>query len=398
MSPPSEPRSLQSQTQSNVAVNSVPLLDLGRENGPLEQEVMAAIQHVVQSGRFVLGPEVTQLESRIAKLCDVRHAIGCASGSDALLLALMAVGVEAGDEVIVPSFTFFATASAVYRLGATPIFADIEPNSFNIDPASVRAAITPKTKAIIPVHLFGQPADTVALQEIAGPNVSIIEDAAQGIGASLLGKPVGSLGSIGCFSFYPTKNLGGFGDGGMLTTDSDELADRLRLLRGHGMSPRYYHSIVGVNSRLDTLQAVVLNVKLPHLKEWSKCRAENAARYQQLFEEVGLSDAIKLPSTEGRLEHVWNQYTVRIPGRRDEMRAYLSQHNIGSEIYYPVPMHQQECFADLQLRMPLPETEKAAKEVLSLPIFPTMTLEEQRTVVSRMAEFLSSESTTAKAA
>lgn len=398
MSPPSEPSSLPSQTQTKVPVESVPLLDLGRENGPLEQEVMAAIQHVVQSGRFVLGPEVTQLESRIAKLCGTRHAIGCASGSDALLLALMAVGIEAGDEVIVPSFTFFATASAVYRLGATPIFADIEPDSFNIDPLSVKAAITPKTKAIIPVHLFGQPADTVALRQAVGPNLAIIEDAAQAIGASMLGKPAGSLGDIGCFSFYPTKNLGGFGDGGMLTTNSDELADRLRLMRGHGMRPRYYHSIVGVNSRLDTLQAVVLNVKLPYVKDWSESRSRNAKRYEQLFAEAGLAESIGLPSLDSRGEHVWNQYTVRIPGRRDAMRTFLSQHNIGSEIYYPVPMHQQECFVGLPQRTPLPETEKAAQEVLSLPIFPTMTIEEQRTVVYRMAEFMAAESTVSKAA
>ena len=397
MSPRSESSS-HKPTQPTVPVERVPLLDLGRENGPLEQEMMAAIQHVVQSGRFVLGPEVTQLESRVAKVCGTRHAIGCASGSDALLLALMAVGIEAGDEVIVPSFTFFATASAVYRLGAVPIFADIDPQTFNIDPISVQAAISPKTKAIIPVHLFGQPADTVALREVVGPNLPIIEDAAQAIGASMLGKPAGSLGDIGCFSFYPTKNLGAFGDGGMLTTDSDELADHLRLLRGHGMRPRYYHAEVGVNSRLDTLQAVVLNVKLPHLKAWSQGRAENAKRYEHLFAEAGLLETVQLPSVDSRTEHVWNQYTVRIPGQRDGLREYLAKHNVGSEIYYPVPMHQQECFAGLPAGMPLPETEKAAKEVLSLPVFPTMTIEEQRTVVFRVAEFLAAEGYVAKAA
>ena len=269
--------------RSSVPLNSVPLLDLSRENGPLEQEILAAITHVVQSGRFVLGPEVQQLEARIAKYCGVPHAIGCASGSDALLLALMAVGIEAGDEVIVPSFTFFATASAVRRLGATPVFADIDPKTFNIDPASVAAVMTSKTKAVIPVHLFGQPADMTALRETVGDDVAIVEDAAQAIGASYDGKPAGSIGDIGCISFYPTKNLGGFGDSGMLTTTSDELADRLRLLRVHGMRPRYYHSVMGINSRLDTMQAVVLNVKLPHLRTWSDARADNARRYDCLL-------------------------------------------------------------------------------------------------------------------
>lgn len=383
---------------SSVPLNRVPLLDLSRENGPLEQEIMAAISHVVQSGRFVLGPEVQQLEARIAKYCGVPHAIGCASGSDALLLALMAVGVSEGDEVIVPSFTFFATTSAVVRLGATPVFADIDPKTFNISPESIAATVTSKTKAVIPVHLFGQPADMAAIREVVGDDVAIVEDAAQAIGASYDGKPVGSVGDIGCISFYPTKNLGGFGDSGMLTTTSDELADRLSLLRVHGMRPRYYHSVMGINSRLDTMQAVVLNVKLPHLKSWSDARARNAQRYATLFEQAGLDKQVVLPSLSGNLESVWNQYTIRVPKHRDSMREFLSSHNIGSEIYYPVPMHMQECFADVEVRVPLPETELAAKEVLSLPIFPTMTAEEQETVVYRIAEFISAQGVSSKAA
>ena len=389
MSPPVEPRrSLSFSDQPYSPLSNVPLLDIGRENGPMEQEILAAITHVIQSGRFVLGPEVQQLENRVANLTKSRHAIGCASGSDALLLALMAVGIESGDEVILPSFTFFATASAVHRLGATPVFADIDPETYNLSPASVAAAKTSKTKAVLPVHLFGQPADISGIRDAVGPNVAIIEDAAQAIGAAFDGTPAGSIGDVGCFSFYPTKNLGGFGDGGMLTTNDDELADRLRLLRVHGMQPRYYHSTVGINSRLDTIQAVVLNIKLPHLQDWSNARRANAERYQQMFDEAGLLESIGMPGVDGRTKHVWNQFTIRVPGRRDALRQHLAEHNVGSEIYYPVPMHQQVCFKDLPTSMPLPETERAAAEVLSLPIFPSLTAEEQRTVVFRISQFM----------
>ncbi len=389
MSPPVEPRrSLSFSDQPYSPLSNVPLLDIGRENGPLEQEILAAITHVIQSGRFVLGPEVQQLENRVANLTKSRHAIGCASGSDALLLALMAVGIESGDEVILPSFTFFATASAVHRLGATPVFADIDPETYNLSPASVAAAKTSKTKAVLPVHLFGQPADISGIRDAVGPNVAIIEDAAQAIGAAFDGTPAGSIGDVGCFSFYPTKNLGGFGDGGMLTTNDDELADRLRLLRVHGMQPRYYHSTVGINSRLDTIQAVVLNIKLPHLQDWSNARRANAERYQQMFDEAGLLESIGMPGVDSRTKHVWNQFTIRVPGRRDALRQHLAEHNVGSEIYYPVPMHQQVCFKDLPTSMPLPETERAAAEVLSLPIFPSLTAEEQRTVVFRISQFM----------
>lgn len=386
-------------TSISKPLASVPLLDIGRENGPLEQEIQAAMAQVTRSGRFVLGPEVQQLEQRISRLCEVPHSVGCASGSDALLLALMAIDLQPGDEVIVPSFSFFATASAVTRLGAKPIFVDIDPQTFNIDPECVRAAVTDKTKAIIPVHLFGLAADMEAICEIARPrDIVVIEDAAQAIGARADGRAVGSLGDIACFSFYPTKNLGGFGDGGMLTTKSDEIADRLRLLRGHGMHPRYYHSMVGINSRLDTLQAAVLNIKLPHLKNWSNARAKNASQYERLFERAELTNFLDIPQHSSTSLHVWNQYTVRVPGHRDQLRAQLNQHNVGSEIYYPVPLHQQECFADLEQRFSLPVTERAAREVLSLPVFPTLTAAEQETVVYRIAEFAATQNATSEPA
>ena len=378
-----------SNPSTPTLLDHVPLLDIGRENALLEQEILAAMSHIAKSGRFVLGPEVVQLEQRIAKLCDAPHAVGCASGSDALLLALMAIDLQPGDEVIVPSFTFFATASAVWRLGATPVFVDIEPDSFNLDPSLVEAAVTAKTKAVIPVHLFGLAAKMDAISKIAKEHgLYVIEDAAQAIEARANGKPVGSLGDIACFSFYPTKNLGGFGDAGMLTTTSDRFADRLRLLRGHGMRPRYYHSEVGINSRLDTLQAAVLNVKLPHLRTWSDSRAKNAANYQRLFKRFDLEDSLQLPQHDATDRHVWNQYTIRVPGARDALRKFLADHGVGSEVYYPVPLHQQTCFANLEQRFPLPETERAAAEVLSLPVFPTMTAQEQVTVVTRIAEFV----------
>jgi dTDP-4-amino-4,6-dideoxygalactose transaminase len=374
---------------STAPLDSVPLLDVGRENSSLEQEILAAITRVTRSGRFVLGPECEQLEQRVARLCGVKHAVGCASGTDALLLALMAVNVRPGDEVIVPSFTFFATASAVSRLGGIPVFVDIDPSTFNLDPEQVEAAVTSKTKAIIPVHLFGQAAYMDQLNEIGRRHkLAVVEDAAQAIRASVDGERVGSLGDVGCFSFYPTKNLGGFGDGGMLTTNSDELADQLRLLRVHGMRPRYYHEAVGINSRLDTIQAAVLNVKLPNLEAWTAARRRNAKRYQQLFHAAGLSKQIVVPQ-ETTGTHVWNQFTIRVRnGQRDQLRAHLAAHNVGSEIYYPIPLHRQRCFASLPARSrELVETDRACEEVLSLPIFPMMTPPELQTVVFRIVEF-----------
>ncbi len=372
-------------------VSSTPLIDIERENGPLREEIQAAMREVCDSGKFVLGPECSKLEERLAAYCGVRHAVGCASGSDALLLALMACGIGPGDEVIVPSYTFFATVSAVSRLGATPVFVDIEPAHFNIDPQRVPEVVTPRTKAIIPVHLFGQCADMETISQIASRHgLRVIEDACQAIGATFGAKRAGAMGDVGCFSFYPTKNLGAFGDGGMMTTNDDALAEKLRLLRAHGMQPRYFHRLVGVNSRLDSLQAAVLNVKLNHLDRWTELRRTNSARYDLLFAGCGVERKLGLPCAAPNRGHVWNQYVIRVPGgRRDALRAYLAQRQIGSEIYYPVPVHLQECFADLRdQRGRLPETERAALETLALPIFPHLTAAEQDYVVSHIAAFL----------
>jgi dTDP-4-amino-4,6-dideoxygalactose transaminase len=374
-----------------AAVAGVPLLDVNRGFQPIREEILAAIEGVCQSGRFVLGPDCEAFERRAAEYCQAAYAVGCASGSDALLLALMAFGVSAGDEVLLPSYTFFATASAASRLRAKPVFADIEPATFDIDVSQIEALITPRTKAIIPVHLFGQCADMTAINRIARRhNLHVIEDAAQAIGAQWNGCRAGSLAEMGCFSFYPTKNLGGFGDGGLLTTDDADLADRLRRLRTHGMHPRYYHDLVGINSRLDTLQAAVLNVKLNYLDGWTQQRAANAMRYRELFSASKLDRALVLPAEHGNCRHVWNQYVIRVPdGRRDALRAFLVERKIGTEIYYPVPLHLQKCFADLgYVPGSLPESERAAAETLALPIFPELTLDEQRTVVDAIAEFL----------
>lgn len=372
-------------------VTNVPLLDVNRGNAPLREEFIEALTKVVDSGRFLFGPDVQQLERSVAERCEVKHAIACASGSDALLLALLALDIGDYDEVIVPSFTFFATASAVTRVGATPVFVDIEPATFNLDPACVKAAITSRTKAIIPVHLFGQCADMTTIMGIANEhNVPVIEDAAQAIDAKHGGQPAGSMGAIGCLSFYPTKNLGGMGDGGMLTTNDDLLAEKLRLFAAHGMNPRYHHKVIGINSRLDTLQAAVLNVKLKHLTEWSAARTANAMRYHEGISSSNLFHTLGLPIALQGNEHVWNQYTVRIPnGQRNVVKQRLADVGVGSEVYYPIPLHQQECFRSLGYRTgSLPETERAAAEVLSLPIFPELTADEQQTVIARLDEVL----------
>lgn len=378
------------QGSQNSAVQGVPLLDLARQHAPLRPQMLAALERICTSGAFVLGPDVTQLEQQMAGYCQAKHAIGCASGSDALLLALMALDVTKGDEVILPSFTFFATASAVTRLGAKPVFADIDPQTFNINPEHVASLVTQATKAIIHVHLFGQACDTVALAKVARPRgIAIVEDAAQAIGAENQGRRVGSIGAIACFSFYPTKNLGGAGDGGMLTTQSDDIADRLRLLRGHGMRPRYYHSCIGINSRLDSFQAAVLNVKFPLLDHWIFLRRTNADRYTELFIAAGLHRTLGLPATVPGMRHVWNQYVVRVPdGLRTPLREALAEAKIGTEIYYPLGLHQQQCFRYLGYKPEdLPETARAAEEVLALPIFPELRAEEQQFVVQRIAAF-----------
>jgi len=379
---------------SAASITSVPLLDINRGNEPLRHEIVDAITRVCTSGRFLYGPDVKRLEESVAAVCETDHAVGCASGSDALLLSLMAFDVGPGDEVITPSFTFFATASSIWRLGAKIVFVDIDPKTFNIDPQEVEKAVTPATKAIIPVHLFGQCADMDAICSIAARHgLKVIEDAAQSIGAEHRGRPAGSMGDVGCFSFYPTKNLGGFGDGGMITAKDETLAAKLRQLAAHGMKPRYHHRTVGINSRLDTIQAAVLNVKLSQLGRWTNQRRANAARYHELFATAGLDTYLELPQEQPDSFHVWNQYTVRVPdGRRDALRACLNDANIGTEIYYPVPLHLQDCFSSLGCeRGRLPVTEQAAAEVLSLPIFPELTEQEQRLVAERIGDVFARE-------
>jgi dTDP-4-amino-4,6-dideoxygalactose transaminase len=375
---------------ATVSSTIVPLFDLGRQYAELEPAIQAAIQRVCTSGRFVLGAENTELEQALSKYCRAKHAIACASGSDALLLALMALEVGPGDEVVLPSYTFFATASAVIRLGARPVFVDIEPTTFNLDPTAVHRHLTDNTKAILPVHLYGQCAEMAPLLDVAlKRDIAVVEDAAQAIGAEYAGQTAGAIGDIGCFSCYPTKNLGAFGDAGFLTTNRDHLADRLRLLRVHGMQPRYHHHVLGVNSRLDSLQAAVLNVKLPHLDRWTTARQNLAAKYNELFSNCGLDRLLTLPLAVSQRRHVWNQYVLRVPdGRRDALRQHLTERKIGTEIYYPIPLHLQPCLAYLGYRKgDLPQTERAAAETLALPIFPELTLAEQQTVVREIASF-----------
>ncbi|MCE9629565.1 MAG: DegT/DnrJ/EryC1/StrS family aminotransferase [Planctomycetia bacterium] len=380
---------------------AVPLLALDRQYAVLREQIREAINRVCDSGRFVLGPDVAELEAELAKSLDVPHVISCASGSDALLLALMALGIGAGDEVIVPSYTFFATASAVTRLGAVPIFADIDPVTYLIDPRDIEKKISSRTRAIVPVHLFGRTADMDAIGPIAAKaGLPIVEDAAQSILSTWRGRCSGSLGDVGCFSFYPTKNLGGAGDGGFLTTTRDDVAKSLRLLRVHGMEPRYYHEVIGINSRLDSIQAAVLRVKLPHLDSWTTGRQVNAGRYQEIFAEYDLAGRVAVPGDEPRGRHVWNQFVIRVlDDSRDALRAHLAKHGVGTEIYYPVPLHLQKCFAHLGwAKGDLPETERAAEQTLALPIFPELETAEQRTVVARIAEFFSAATQTAPAA
>ena len=373
----------------STAVNSVPLLDVSRENGPFSNQIKDKIGQIVDSGWFIGGPNCAELEESVAEYCQTEFAIGCASGSDALLLSLMAMGIKAGDEVICPSFTFFATASCIARLGATPVFVDVDPKTFNVTADLIAAAITPNTKAIIPVHLFGQCCDMDSINQLAAVhNIQVVEDCAQSIGASRNGKMAGSMGNVGCFSFYPTKNLGGMGDAGIITTNDAELADRIRLFANHGMRPRYYHQEIGINSRLDAIQAAVLNIKLTALPGWTAQRSQNADRYRKLLNRNGMVSSVTPPTCDSSCHHVWNQYTIRIPnGRRDTVRAELAERKISSEIYYPVPLHRQACFSYLG-NFDLPVTDRLAKEVLSLPVFPGMTVQEQDYVVNSLFEIL----------
>jgi dTDP-4-amino-4,6-dideoxygalactose transaminase len=364
----------------------VPFFDLHRQYGSIRSEVLAAVTRVCDSQHFILGPEVQRLEADIAAAIGVRHAIGVSSGTDALIVAMMALGVGPGDEVIVPTLSFVATAASVVRAGAEPVFVDIDPQTLTIDVEQVRAALTSRTKAIMPVHLFGLCADVDALAQSA-PRVHIIEDAAQAIGASYCGRPAGSLGITGCFSFFPTKNLGGFGDGGLITTMDDALAARIRLLRTHGARAKYVHQDVSGNFRLDALQAAVLGVKLPHLQEWNARRRDNAGRYRKLFTDAALTDRVVLPSEPAGRTHVYHQYVIRVRDR-DRLRAHLTQRGVGTEVYYPVPFHRQECFARLvRNRDAFPNADAAADEVLALPIFPELTADEQQYVVEAIAHY-----------
>ena len=348
----------------------VPLLDLQAQFAPIRDEVLAAIVRVCDSQRFVLGAEVERFEHEMATLVGVRHAIGVSSGTDALLVALMALGIGPGDEVVTTTYSFFATAGSIARVGATPVLVDIDPDTFNISTEAVADALTPRTRAIMPVHLFGQCADMapiLAAAERAG--VPVIEDAAQAIGACYQGRSAGALGALGCFSFFPSKNLGAFGDAGLVTTNDDELARRVRLLRTHGAERQYYHRLIGGNFRIDALQAAVLRAKAPHLAAWTAARQRNAERYRTLLAAAGLSDLVKPPAMAAGCTHVYNQFVVRVP-RRDEVRALLQARGIGTAVYYPVPFHLQECFAYLGYREgAFPRAEAAATSSLAMPIY-----------------------------
>jgi dTDP-4-amino-4,6-dideoxygalactose transaminase len=367
----------------------VPLLDLTEQNAALRPEIEAALGRVLDTNAFILGGEVAALENELAEYCGAKYAIGCASGSDALLLAMMALDVQAGDEVITTPYSFFATVSAITRLGAVPVFADIDPQTYNLDVSQVESKITGRTKAIQPVHLYGQCADMSSLGAIAEKHgIPLVEDAAQAIGAEENGKRAGSMSAVGCFSFYPSKNLGGMGDGGFMTTDDDCLAEKLSALRVHGSKERYYHKWVGLNSRLDGFQGAVLRVKLPHLDTWSEKRKANADRYLELFTDAGLTEQVGLPIERDNCRHIYNQYVIRVPIHRDELRAFLSANEIGTDIYYPVPLHMQECFAYLGGRKgDLPESERAGRETVALPIYPEMRPEQQDHVVEKIREF-----------
>lgn len=367
---------------------AVPLLDLKAQYATLREATRAAMDRVVESQYFILGPEVKALEAEIAAYSQAQYGIGVSSGTDALLAALMALDLRPGDEVITTPYTFFATAGCVARLGAKTIFVDIDPVSYNLDPAGIEAVITARTRAIIPVHLYGQMADMDPIMAIAARHgLPVIEDAAQAIGAEYKGRRAGSIGHMGCFSFFPSKNLGGFGDGGMIVTNDSALADQVTLLRGHGARHKYDHQFVGGNFRLDALQAAVLRVKLPYLDTWTAGRQRNAATYQQLFADSGLTSIIGLPVALPGRRHIYNQFVIRCP-RRDELMADLKAHEIGCEIYYPIPMHLQACFAELGYQKgDFPHSEAAANETLAIPIYPELTPAMQSAVVMAIAEF-----------
>jgi dTDP-4-amino-4,6-dideoxygalactose transaminase len=373
--------------QEDASVTPVPLLDLKPQFETIRDDVDRVLRRVVDSQLFILGSEVAEFEKELAAYVGVPHAIGCASGTDALVLSLHALNLAPGDEVITTPFTFFATASCVARHGAKPVFVDIDPATFNLDPEQIEDAISPRTKVLLPVHLFGQCADLDAIGDVARRHgLAVVEDACQAIGASYHGKGAGSVGTTGAFSFFPSKNLGAFGDGGIITTGDDAIAARLRMLRVHGERERYKHQAIGWNSRLDALQAAVLRVKLPHLDAWSRGRIANADRYDRLFRDAGLveSGRVVLPTRAPWGGHIFNQYTIRVKDR-DALGEHLKARGIGWAIYYPIPLHLQECFAPLGYKAgDFPEAERAAREVLSLPIFPELAPGQIEQVVSEI--------------
>jgi dTDP-4-amino-4,6-dideoxygalactose transaminase len=369
---------------------SVPALDLKAQYRTIRHEIEPVVQQVLESQYFILGPEVSKFEAEAGAYCQAAHAVGCSSGSDALLLPLLALGLKAGDEVVTTPYSFFATAGAIWRTGTKPVFVDIEPDTYNIDPTLIEAAITPNTRAIIPVHLYGHAADMDPINEIARRhNLFVLEDAAQAIGAGYQGKRAGTLGHAAAFSFYPSKNLGGFGDAGMVTTNDPSLAKQIGRLRVHGMEPKYHHHEVGYNARIDALQAAVLRVKLRHLDDWTQARREVAAGYARLFEQDGLLDVVTLPVEKPEHHHVYNQFVIRVPaGARDPLRDHLAKNRVGSEIYYPIPLHLQVCFASLGHKPgDFPLSEAAANETIALPIYPELTEEALRHVVGSIADF-----------
>jgi len=379
---------------------AVPLLDLCAQNLPLESELRNAFDRVLASGHFIMGPDVGFLEAEIASLVGAKYAIGVSSGTDAILLALMALGIEAGDEVLCPSFTFFATAGCIARVGAKPVFVDSDPATFNISVAEAKRKLTSRTKAIIPVHLFGQCAEMDSIMELARSNgLFVIEDAAQSLGARYKGRFAGTLGDFGSFSFFPSKNLGAFGDAGLIVTNDDGLREKASILRTHGSKPKYYHKYIGGNFRIDTLQAALLRVKLPHYHRYTEQRKANAAYYSDKLSQIdgvtfqtGENDSntrLILPKVQDDRDHIWNQYTLRVPGkgRRDQLRRLLTEAGIGTEIYYPRPMHLQDCFSQsgAAVQSSCPVAELLANEVLSIPIYPELTTAQQEAVVRQLS-------------
>ena len=367
----------------------VPLLDLQAQYRPLRDDILEAMTRVADSQRFIMGPEIDALEGELAALLGIEHAVSVSSGTDALLLALMTLDIKAGDEVITPTYSFFATAGAVARLGARPVLVDIDPATYNIDPAAIERALTPRTRAIMPVHLFGLSADLDPIIDLAQrAGVPVIEDAAQAIGSRYKTRAVGGIGALGCFSFFPSKNLGAFGDAGLLTTNDAKLAKRARLLRTHGMEPKYYHHLVGANFRMDALQAAVLRVKAPHLARWTEGRRANAARYRKMFNEAGLDREIGLPAAPADRLHIYNQFVIRSQ-QRDALKRHLDEAGIGNEIYYPVPFHLQPCFAYLGHKTgDFPHAERAANESLAVPVYGELNADQQKHVVDTIGEFV----------